>query len=116
MKYTTAGLLLLSALALLAGCSSHQAYYVAPPPPPPPPPAAYAEPPLIQTAHQNGFAAGQQNGERDRVEGHSFRPTYSSRYADTPGYYSQLGGPFWQYKSAYRDAYMRGYRKGYERG
>ena len=112
MRYTTAGLLLLSALALLAGCASHPAYYVAPPPPQ----AVYAEPPLIQTAHQNGFNDGVQNGERDRVGGHSFRPTDNSRYANTPGYYSQLGGPFWQYQSAYRDAYMRGYRKGYQRG
>ena len=112
MRYTTAGLLLLSALAVLAGCASHPAYYVAPPPPQ----AAYAEPSLIQTAHHNGFADGVQNGERDRVEGHSFRPENSSRYANTPGYYPQLGGSFWQYQSAYRDAYMRGYRKGYERG
>ncbi|MGC1298942.1 MAG: hypothetical protein WA869_28290 [Alloacidobacterium sp.] len=112
MRYTTAGLLLLSAVALLAGCASHPAYYVAPPPPQ----AAYAEPLLMQTAHQNGFADGLQNGERDRVEGHSFRPTYSNRYANTPGYSSQLGGPFWQYQSAYRDAYVRGYGKGYQRG
>ncbi|WP_158751939.1 hypothetical protein [Acidobacterium sp. S8] len=114
MKYTTAGLLLLSALALLAGCSSHPAYYVAPPPPPGP--AAYAEPPLIQAAHQNGFAEGVNVGERDRVDGHSYRPTNSRLYANTPGYSPQLGGPFWQYQSAYRDAYMRGYRKGYQRG
>jgi hypothetical protein len=112
MRFTTAGLLLLSALALLAGCSNRPAYYTAPPPPP----VAYAAPPLIQTAHQNGFADGMRIGERDRVEGHSFRPTHSDRYEDTPGYYSQLGGPFWQYQQAYRDAYMRGYRKGYERG
>jgi hypothetical protein len=105
---------LLSAVALLAGCACHPAYYTAPPPPPPP--VAYAEPPLIQTAHQNGFADGLRIGEHDRVEGRSFRPTYSDRYASTPGYYPQLGGPFWQYQSAYRDAYMRGYRKGYEHG
>ena len=112
IRLTTTGLLLLSALALLAGCTSHSAYYVAPPPPPP---VAYAGPPLIQTAHQNGFAEGLQNGERDRMEGHSYHPTYSNRYANTSGYYPQLGGPFWQYQTAYRDAYMRGYRKGYER-
>jgi len=111
MRFTTAGLLLLSALALLAGCSSRPAYYA-----PPPPPVAYAAPPLIQTAHQNGFADGMRIGERDRVEGHSFRPTNNDRYASTPGYYPQLGGPFWQYQQAYRDAYMRGYSKGYQRG
>lgn len=49
------------------------------------------------------------------MEGHSYHPTYSNRYANTSGYYPQLGGPFWQYQTAYRDAYMRGYRKGYER-
>jgi hypothetical protein len=114
MRYTTAGLLTLSAIALLAGCASHPAYYVAPPPPPAP--VAYAEPPLIQTAHQDGFADGLRIGERDRVDGHSYRPTYGDRYANTPGYYPRLGGPFWQYQSAYRDAYMRGYHKGYARG
>jgi hypothetical protein len=112
MRYTTAGLLTLSALALLAGCASRPAYYVAPPSPA----AAYAEPPLIQTGHQNGFADGLRIGERDRIEGHSYRPTNGDRYANAPGYYPQLGGPFWQYQSAYRDAYMRGYHKGYSRG
>ena len=112
MRYTTAGFLLLASIALLAGCSSHPAYYVAPPPPT----AAYVEPSLMQSAHQNGFPQGVSIGERDRVEGHSYRPTYSRLYANTPGYSQQLGGPFWQYQSAYRDAYMRGYRKGYQRG
>lgn len=111
MKFIAAGSLLFASAALLAGCSSHPTYYA-----PPPPPVAYAEPPLIQAAHQNGFSDGVRLGERDRVDGHSYRPAYSSRYADTPGYSPQLGGPFWQYQSAYRDAYMRGYRKGYQRG
>ena len=112
MKFTAAGLLLLASAALLAGCSSHPTYYAAPLPPP----VAYAEPPLIQVAHQNGFADGVRFGEKDRVDGHSYRPAYSSRYANTPGYSPQLGGPFRQYQSAYREAYVRGYRKGYERG
>lgn len=110
MKCITAGLLLLAAIALLGGCASHPAYYVAPPPP-----AAYAPQPspLIQTGQQNGFSDGARIGERDRIEGHSYRPTSGDRYANTPGYYSQLGGPFWQYQSAYRDAYLRGYHRGY---
>jgi hypothetical protein len=72
MKCITAGLLLLAAIALLGGCASHPAYYVAPPPP-----AAYAPqpPPLIQTGQQNGFSDGVRIGERDRIEGHSYRPT-----------------------------------------
>jgi hypothetical protein len=115
MRYSTAGLLALSAIALLAGCARQPAFYVAPPPPAPPP-VTYTEPPIVHTAHQDGFADGLRIGERDRVEGHSYRPTYGDRYANTPGYYAQLGGPFWQYQSAYRDAYMRGYHKGYERG
>jgi hypothetical protein len=111
MRPSTAGLLLLAALSLLAGCASYPAYYVAPPPPP----AAYA-PPVIQVARQNGYADGMRIGERDRVEGHSFRPTYSEHYANTPGYSPQLGGPFWQYQAEYRAAYMRGYRRGYSQG
>ncbi|HEX3438428.1 MAG TPA: hypothetical protein VHT24_16785 [Pseudacidobacterium sp.] len=111
MRYSTAGLLFLSALALLAGCASHPAYYA---PPPPPPPATYV-PPVVQTAQQNGYADGVRIGARDRIEGHSYRPAYSERYANTPGYYPQLGG-FWQYQSAYRDAYVRGYHRGYTQG
>jgi hypothetical protein len=114
MRFSTAGLLLLAALALLAGCASHPAYYVAPPPPPPP--AAAYVPPVIQVARQNGYADGMRIGERDRIEGHSYRPTYSEHYANTPGYSPQLGGPFWQYQSQYREAYMRGYRRGYSQG
>ncbi|HVW78995.1 MAG TPA: hypothetical protein VHB45_15375 [Alloacidobacterium sp.] len=110
MKFIAAGVLLLASAAFVAGCSSRPAYYA------PPPAVAYAEPPLIQVAHQNGFNDGLHFGERDRMDGHSYRPTYSSHYADTPGYSPHLGGPFWQYQSAYRDAYMRGYRKGYQRG
>lgn len=112
MRYTTALLLALSVIALLAGCASRPAFVV----PTAPPPVTYAEPPLVDTAHQDGFADGLRIGERDRVEGHSYRPTYGDRYSNTPGYYAQLGGPFWQYRSAYRDAYMRGYHQGYERG
>src|SRR5579875_3646477 len=112
MRFSTAGLLLLAALALLAGCENRPAYYVAPHPPP----AAAYLPPIVQVARQNGFADGMRNGERDRLEGHSFRPTYSERYANTPGYSPQLGGPFWQYQSEYREAYMRGYRRGYTQG
>ncbi|HZU09141.1 MAG TPA: hypothetical protein VFA02_04505 [Pseudacidobacterium sp.] len=113
MRFSTAGLLLLAALALLGGCASHPAYYVAPPPPPPP--AVAYVPPVIQAARQNGYADGIRIGERDRLEGHSFRPTYSEHYANTPGYSPQLGGPFWQYQSEYREAYIRGYR-GYAQG
>ncbi len=112
MQYTTAGLLLLSVLALLAGCSSRPAYYVAPPPPP----VAYAEPPLIQTARQNGLSMAAKTASGIACRANSYRPTYSHRYANTPGYDSQLGSAFRQYQSAYRDAYVRGYHKGYERG
>lgn len=113
MRYSTAALLFLSALALLGGCASHPAYYTAPPPP-----VAYAPaaPPLVEAGQQNGYADGVRTGERDRMDGHSYRPTYGARYANTPGYSPRLGGPFWQYQSAYRDAYVRGYRRGYSRG
>ena len=99
-------------LAALAGCSSHRQYYVAPIAPPPP--VVYQQP-LMRTAENNGFADGQRAGQRDRYEGHSFRPRQGERYEDAPGYYRELGGNGEQYRYYYRDGYLRGYQFGYAR-
>ena len=112
MKSHVLLLLSIAGLACIVGCSSRPAYYVAPAPPPP---VVYQQP-LIQTAENNGFADGRRHGQRDRFEGHSYRPTSGDQYADAPGYYPQLGGNRDQYRYYYREGYMRGYQQGYTRG
>jgi hypothetical protein len=108
MKLRFAGLLLGAATAAMVGCASHQQYYA----PPPPPPPAYTQP-IIHAAETNGFADGEREGQRDRYQGHNYRPRHSDRYEDTPGYYAQLGGNLDQYRYYYRDGYIRGYHYGY---
>lgn len=112
---TIRGLVLLAAIGLLAGCDDHTRYVMAPPPPPPPPVYPYAQP-LIETAEHNGFADGVRDGQRDRYEGHSYRPEHSDRFEDAPGYYRELGGSHDQYRYYYRDGYVHGYHQGYTRG
>lgn len=106
---TIAGIGMLVAAALVAGCASHPQYIVAAPPPPP---AAY-ETTLIDSAERNGFADGAREGQRDRYEGKAYRPTHSDRYEDAPGYYRELGGTHDQYRYYYREGFARGYREGY---
>jgi len=109
MRSAIRGLLLGAATVALAGCAGHQQYYAAQLPTPPP---AYTEP-LIHTAENNGFAEGEREGQRDRFQGHNYRPRHGDRYEDTPGYYPQLGGNMDQYRYYYRDGFMRGYHYGY---
>jgi hypothetical protein len=109
MTKKIAGMLLGAAALALAGCSSHRdVYYAAPPPPP-----MYGQPPLVHAAETNGFSDGERQGQRDRFQGHSYRPQHSDRYEDAPGYYAELGGTHDQYRYYYRDGFVRGYHYGY---
>ncbi len=93
----------------VSGCA-HRTYYVAPPPPPPP--QAYREvPPLIQSAEQNGFRLGQEEGARDAYRS-GYHPRNDRGFRDTPGYDPRLG-PFPPYRDAFRSAYLRGYDRNF---
>ena len=64
---------------------------------------------------QTGFHDGLNDGQQDRLTGHSNRPTKGDNYKNaTRGYNSSLGGET-QYKESYRQAYVQGYQQGYER-
>ncbi|SFS21511.1 hypothetical protein SAMN05421771_4226 [Granulicella pectinivorans] len=108
----TASLTLPSALfaaLLLAGCS-HPTYYA----PPPPPPPAYAVPPLIERAHQEGFRWGTQMGARDISNNLGHHPRQDRVFHDTPGYEPNMG-PYEPYRDAFRQAYLDGYERAYYR-
>ena len=93
-----------------AGCSSHQAYYVAPPPPPP---AAYAEPPLIQTAHQNGFADASRTASATVSKGTASAPPTAAVMRTLPATIRNSAVCSGSTNLPTASAYMRGYRKGY---
>lgn len=62
--------------------------------------------------YSRAFQDGVNDGMRDRQTGHSFRPTKTENYDDTPGYDSSMGDKN-QYKQYYRQAYTAGYQQGY---
>lgn len=65
-------------------------------------------------ARQNGLRDGENDGRKDRVTGHSYRPTQDDNYKKAPGYSSNMGDRQ-QYKDVYRQAYQQGYQRGYGR-
>lgn len=63
-------------------------------------------------AQQNGYRDGMNDGRKDRMTGHSFRPTQDDNYKNAPGYSSNMGDRQ-QYKNIYRQGYQQGYQIGY---
>ena len=63
-------------------------------------------------AQQNGYRDGMNDGRKDRITGHSFRPTQDDNYKNAPGYTSNMGDRQ-QYKNVYRQGYQQGYQIGY---
>jgi len=63
-------------------------------------------------AQQNGYHDGMDDGRKDRMTGHSFRPTQDDNYKNAPGYRSNMGDRQ-QYKNIYRQGYQQGYQIGY---
>jgi hypothetical protein len=66
-----------------------------------------------ERARSFGYHDGLAEGERDRVTGHSFRPTHSDRYEDASDHGQRYGLSRDEFKSIYREAYLRGYQRGY---
>ncbi len=62
---------------------------------------------------RQGWAAGQAQGQSDRQQGHSYRPTHVDTFKHVPD--SPGGYPRDQFKQEYRDAFMKGYARGYGR-
>ena len=112
MRRILAGALVLFTSGGLMGCADHEQYRMSAPPPP----GMDYRQPVVETAEHNGYSDGARDGQRDRYEGHSYRPTHSDRYEDAPGYFRELGGDREAYRSYYRDGYLRGYHSGYTRG
>ncbi len=67
----------------------------------------------VEHARRAGFQDGAAEGERDRLTGHSYRPTHSDRYDDAPDHGDRDGLSRGEFKSLYRDGYLRGYERGY---
>jgi hypothetical protein len=65
-----------------------------------------------RNAHDFGFRDGRYAGERDRVTGHSYRPTHDNNYKHADRGYD----PAYGNKQLYRDEYRAAYAEGYERG
>lgn len=63
-------------------------------------------------AHRWGYHAGEVNGQRDRVTGHSYRPTHDDAYKHVPNS-DGIPMPRALFKDEYKDAYIRGYQAGY---
>ena len=83
---------------------------------PAPQPGYYNSDPASQTAQRArsyGYHDGLADGERDRVTGHSFRPTHSDRYEDATDHGDHFGMSRDEFKRIYREAYFRGYQRGY---
>ncbi len=66
-----------------------------------------------QRARSYGYHDGLAEGERDRMTGHSFRPTHSDRYEDASDHGNHDGMSRDQFKGIYREAYFHGYQRGY---
>src|SRR6185437_17070322 len=71
--------LIAAACLLTAGCAHRT--YVGPPPPPPPYPGPS---PLIQSAEQQGFRAGVEDGSRDAYNRIGYHPKRTRAFHDTP--------------------------------
>ena len=65
-----------------------------------------------RNARDFGFRDGRDDGERDRVTGHSYRPTHDGNYKHADRGYD----PAYNNKPLYRDEYREAYAAGYERG
>lgn len=68
-----------------------------------------------ERARSWGYQDGLADGQKDRMTGHSFRPTHDDRYEDAPDHGNHAGMSRQQYKDIYRDAYVHGYERGYGR-
>lgn len=68
------------------------------------------------SARQNGFQDGINDGARDRRSGHSNRPTQDSNYKHADHGYNSSFGDKNYYKQSYRQAYENGYQQGYNGG
>jgi hypothetical protein len=66
-----------------------------------------------ERARTFGYHDGLAEGQRDRMTGHSFRPTHNDRYEDASDHGDHYGMSRREFKSIYRDAYLRGYQRGY---
>jgi len=67
---------------------------------------------MNSVAQQNGYRDGMNDGRKDRMTGHSFRPTQDDNYKNAPGYSSNMGDRQ-QYTNIYRQGYQQGYQIGY---
>lgn len=68
----------------------------------------------VERARDLGYHDGAHDGERDRLTGHSFRPTHGDRYEDASDHGDREGLSRGEFKEIYRDAYLRGYERGYQ--
>jgi hypothetical protein len=66
-------------------------------------------------ARDFGFRDGRDDGERDRVTGHSYRPTHDSNYKHADRGYDSAYGNWQLYRDEYRAAYAEGYERGFHR-
>ena len=65
------------------------------------------------SARQNGYQDGINDGAFDRRTGHSFRPTHGDSYKHADhGYIPNYGSKNY-FKQEYREAYYKGYEQGY---
>lgn len=62
---------------------------------------------------RQGWSAGFEQGQSDRQQGHSFRPTHVDTFKHVPD--SPGGYPRNLFKQEYRDAFVKGYAHGYGR-
>jgi len=70
----------------------------------------------LNSARQNGYQDGINDGARDRRTGHSFRPTKGDNFKHADHGYIPTYGNKNYYKDAYRDAYQSGYSQSYNSG
>jgi len=68
-----------------------------------------------RNARDFGFRDGLDDGQRDRITGHSYRPTHDSNYKHADRGYDSGYGNRQLYRDEYRAAYANGYERGYYR-
>ena len=68
------------------------------------------------SARENGYHDGLNDGVLDRRTGHSFRPTNSGNFKHADRGYIPTYGNKNYYKDTYRNAYQNGYSQGYNNG